>query len=343
MGKKIRVAVVGAGGISDIHADGWARSGLAEIVAVVDSRLGAAEAKARLWGAGTACASIPEALAAKPDLIDVCTPEHVHCSNGLEALSLGLPVFLEKSLASNLTDGRALRAAARSSGLWTGMNYNYHFFPVFTQLAKAVRSQEAGELRLLNVTAHSFCFHHVLEAVLWIAGRPKRVWARGVERDWPEGFDQRFQISPELLYIPGRRFTGILEYDNGLVVNLTASLLPDLDALPFHLLAVFESGRVFEATDLEWNNNMVGRLSWLPQKDEIASGLDPSEDRAKAVSFRRSLASAAAAFLEGRPPESSWEDGWNAMLVDHALWIAGTEGQTVQLSDVEFAMGGVAR
>ena len=331
--QKLKVAIVGAGGISDSHAAGWLQSGLAEITGVVDIRIQAAEAKAAQWGVGSAAyASLAELLAvARPDIVDICTPEHVHAGPALAAVSAGIPVFSEKILASSLSDGLQMVEAASQSGVWNGINYNYHFFPSLRLLKEAVDSQRDGSLRFLCVNTHSFCFHHLLEAVLWLSGMPEMVSAQGTQRDWPDGFREKFRIADDMIYIPGPAMTARLEFPSGLVCSLAASYQQGLDFLPFSVNAVFESGRVFGISGLNWSGDMVGYAGWLPDGPNLAAEKWSQPERDNGLSFRQSIGSAAEALLAGGPPESTWESGWHGMLVDHGLWKSGVSGQPVDI------------
>lgn len=334
--QKLNAAIIGAGGISDSHAAGWLQSGLAKITGVVDVRLDAAKTKAAQWGEGLgAYASIDELLAkGKPDVIDVCTPEHAHIEPALSALSADIPVFSEKILAGSLTDGLQMAKAAQQSGIWNGINYNYHFFPSLRLLKDVVHSQSEGSLKTLLVNTHSFCFHHLLEAVLWLAGMPETVAAHGTQRDWPESFHSKFRIADDLIYIPGPALTARLEYRSGLVCTMAASFHQGLDSLPFAVTAVFESGRVFGIRGLNWSDDMVGYAGWLPNGSNLAAGRWNQSDRGNGLSFRESIRSAAEALLQGRAPESTWESGWHVMLVDHALWRSGAAGRPVEMTSL---------
>ncbi len=332
MAQKIRIAIVGAGGISGVHASSWQESGLAEIAAVVDTSEGVRQARGQQWGV-PAFETITQATRAVPlDLADICTSEHVHYSTCMEALETGLPVFSEKIMAASLPEGLSMLRRANDLRRWTGIDYNYHAFPALELLHELVHTGNAGAVRVFNLNTHSFCFHHLLEAVLWIFGLPARVSAAGTERDWPQGFYQSFKISEDLIYIAGSAFSGRLEYDNGLVINLTASYHQSLNSLPFHYLAFFDNGQVLQASGLDWEHEMVGRVNWLPDKENLVCG---SGERGNAMSFKKSIGQVAQRFLRGEPAPSTWKDGWNVMVLDYCLLLAGRNAAPVDVSTVK--------
>lgn len=303
MGKKLKVAIVGGGGVSGSHYEAWAALDSAELVGVVDVVPATRERRSAEWGI-PAFETLEELVQhTDVDAIDICTPEHVHyelCKQGYE---LGLHVLSEKILAANLGDGQELAQLARTGKVLTAVNYNYHHFPVLRYLHDAVHGDGFGhgKVKTISLNTHSFCFHHLLQAVLWMMGTPESVTASGVERDWPAEFHRTFRIADDMIYIPGKAFTGQLYYADQTVVNITSSYVQSLDSLPFQYVAVFEDGAALEATGLDWGGDMTGRLSWLPSGDNLIPALYSGTDRGNGLSFRYSIQSVAESFLAGRP------------------------------------------
>ncbi len=104
MTEKLRVAVVGLG-IGIQHCAAWKQLGeLFELVAVCDVDEDRAKAVAQKLGverATTRFESLLEGQAA-PDLIDVCTPPHLHFEMSVAALEAGRHVVCEKPLVPSL-------------------------------------------------------------------------------------------------------------------------------------------------------------------------------------------------------------------------------------------------
>jgi hypothetical protein len=162
-------------------------------------------------------------------------------------------------------------------------------------------------------------------------GTPERVFASGVERDWTEMFYNSFKIANDLIYIPGKAFTGQLYYSDNTIVNITSSYVQSLSSLPFQYVAVFEDGASLEATRLDWGGDMTGRLLWLPNGENLVPSLYSGMDRSNGLSFKYSIKSVAESFLAGKSAESTWEDGYTVMAVDNALLEAGRSGKEVIL------------
>ena len=100
MSKRLKVAVIGTGGISRTHMPGWGASEHAEVVAAADPN----EAGLTAWGADFGIerlATDPAELFADPaiDVVDICTPNRSHAPLAIAALEAGKHVLCEKPLA----------------------------------------------------------------------------------------------------------------------------------------------------------------------------------------------------------------------------------------------------
>ena len=102
--EKVRVAIVGAGRIAEVHAEGYRRLGdKASLVAIAGAHAKRTSAKAHAWGVGKTYEGI-EAVFADPevDAVDLCLPHHLHLEAVLEACAAHKHVLLEKPIARTL-------------------------------------------------------------------------------------------------------------------------------------------------------------------------------------------------------------------------------------------------
>ena len=112
MHEKLRIGIVGAGGMTAYHIPGFRRAG-AEVVAVADPNPAAAAKCAKTWRIAKAYASLGEMLAAeKLDAVSVITPNRFHAPLVLEALKAGKHVFCEKPPALNAKEAASMAQAA---------------------------------------------------------------------------------------------------------------------------------------------------------------------------------------------------------------------------------------
>lgn len=113
---KIRIGIVGAGGMADYHIPGFRTAG-AEVAAIADPNAAAAERCAKKYGVAKTYSSCEEMLAQERlDAISVVTPNRFHAPIALAALKAGKHVFCEKPPALDAKEARAMEAAAKRHG-----------------------------------------------------------------------------------------------------------------------------------------------------------------------------------------------------------------------------------
>lgn len=134
-----RVALIGAGAIGCVHARHWNRLPGAEIVGALDPREEAARA------AGPAFSDWNTLLsAAKPDIVDVCTPTPLHREYVEKAAAAGKAIFVEKPMARTLADCDAMIAAVERAGVPAMSGHVLRFFPEYAAAKKLVDAGAVG-------------------------------------------------------------------------------------------------------------------------------------------------------------------------------------------------------
>ena len=114
MPQLLRAGVIGAGVFGGHHAHKFASLPGVELTAVLDPHAERAEALA-----GPLRATVSDDLDAfleSVDVVTVASPASTHARLALLALERGRHVYVEKPLADDVEDGRALVAAAKASG-----------------------------------------------------------------------------------------------------------------------------------------------------------------------------------------------------------------------------------
>ncbi|MGI5915623.1 MAG: Gfo/Idh/MocA family protein [Anaerolineae bacterium] len=116
----LRVGIMGCGTISGIYLQNSKLFDAFDIVAVADTRLNAAQARADEYG--VAKAYTPEQLLADPDveLVINLTPHHAHGPVALSILEAGKHVYNEKPLAVYREEAQKMFAAAEARNLLIG-------------------------------------------------------------------------------------------------------------------------------------------------------------------------------------------------------------------------------
>ncbi len=100
MSKKIRVAIVGAGGVAKgAHAPAYAQLENVTLVAVCDLIKEKADSLAAVYNAKPYYDVETMLREEKPDIVDICTKEHHHFEPAMQALEAGCHVFCEKAMS----------------------------------------------------------------------------------------------------------------------------------------------------------------------------------------------------------------------------------------------------
>ncbi len=155
--KTIRTALIGAGNIAAAHAEVLRKPGTVEIVAVIDPAPGRAEAFARRVGAANYGASVDELDELKIDLAHVLTPPATHVAIGTQLLEKGIGVLLEKPMAEEAAETKALIALAAQKKLPLGVNQNFTHHPALIKAKTMLEDREKGIGHLRHVS----CRYHM--------------------------------------------------------------------------------------------------------------------------------------------------------------------------------------
>lgn len=89
-----------------------------------------------------------EAVCNDPDIdvIDICTPNHLHRDMALAAIQAGKHVYCEKPLAVTAEDARLIRDAADEANAVTAMGFNYSCNPLISKARQMIASGSIGDV-----------------------------------------------------------------------------------------------------------------------------------------------------------------------------------------------------
>jgi predicted dehydrogenase len=211
---RMNVAVIGAGLLGARHARAYAESDRCRLVGVCDLDPARADAVASRHGARS-FASIEDLLRAGPRAVSVATPDHAHHDPVTACLDAGVHVLVEKPLAIDPAEARAMveRAAARGRVLM--VNYSQRWLPESRRIERLVASGALGEIAFIEshrwdaawvpqrmiagwanrTTPIHFMSSHDIDLILsWTGRRVRRVYAathRGAlpRADAVDGYD----------------------------------------------------------------------------------------------------------------------------------------------------------
>lgn len=142
------VLVHGAGWVSSQHIAAYQKNPATEIRAVCDRSLERAQARAKSAGlTNVAIYDDFEKALKHPgiDIVSICTPQHVHCQNVLAAAAAGKHMVIEKPVAINLTQLRAMQQAVKKAGVRTVVSFVLRWNPLFRTLKALLADGALGQ------------------------------------------------------------------------------------------------------------------------------------------------------------------------------------------------------
>ncbi|WP_189019704.1 Gfo/Idh/MocA family protein [Paenibacillus marchantiophytorum] len=114
---KLKIGVIGAGSISDMHFESYSKQADAQLVAVCDLNRTRAEEKAAKYGIAQIYTDYHELLAnPEIDAVSICTWNNTHAEISIAALRAGKNVLVEKPLCKTVEEANRIQEAVRESG-----------------------------------------------------------------------------------------------------------------------------------------------------------------------------------------------------------------------------------
>ncbi len=144
----IKVGLIGCGRIAQlVHLKVLARLPGAELVAFAESDPERRQEVRRHAPKATAFDSYQELLKMTDiKAVVICLPPALHAEAAIAAFEAGKHVYLEKPIATNLIDARAVVETCRSSDLVGIMGYNYRFHTLYQAAKQYIQSGQLGDL-----------------------------------------------------------------------------------------------------------------------------------------------------------------------------------------------------
>ncbi len=214
---KIRVGIIGTGGISRQHQKTYQKVGGFEIVAVCDIVKEKALRAAEEWGVPKkhAFTSYNKMLQMDEiDTISVCTYNQGHRRPAVAALKAGKHVFCEKPMAATLADATAMVREAKASGKILQIGLHSSFRPDLRFAKKLVDEGILGDIyyaetsgcRRRGIPGHTFIYQKTAGAgaivdigvynmhdALFVMGYPKPVRVSAITTDYLARQDPRWE------------------------------------------------------------------------------------------------------------------------------------------------------
>jgi predicted dehydrogenase len=197
----IRVGLIGAGVIADIHTGSFKNIDGAAVTKIFATSRDDREALARKRGVEAVDSADEIIHSGEIDVVLVATPTATHADYAVRALQAGKHVFCEKPMALSVLDADRMIRAAEESGRVLMIGLVLRWFHEFERLKKLIDARSIGDVRIIRTTrAAGFprgrddwyadydksgglavdMMNHDYDFLRWCFGDVQRVMARGL-------------------------------------------------------------------------------------------------------------------------------------------------------------------
>ena len=352
--KKLKAAIVGVGGISHYHINGYLKNENTELYAFCDINEEVLKAAGEEYGIKRLYTDEAKMLSELPeiDIVSVCTWNSAHAPCTIMALRAGKDVLCEKPMALNAKEAESMLDEAKKNGRKLMIGFVRRFgndaevmkdfidggYIGDIYYAKAVYlrrngnpggwfadSARSGGGPLIDLGVH------VIDLTRHLMGGPKPVSVYGATF---KKLGNRSGLKEKKDYIPAYRakedkcdvedfVTALVRYDNGAVLSLEASFSLNIKRDEGYVQLCGSKGGMKIDPELEIYNDTCGYLT------------DLSLNRSTALSFEglfeREIDYFIGAVLGKNEVGSIAEDGVTLMRIIDAIYESAREGREVLL------------
>src|SRR6266571_6584008 len=158
MSRRFDIAVIGCGGVSPLHFEGYAHHPeRVRIAAVCDLDRSRAEAAAQRWKIPAVFGSIEEMIAgASWEVAVVCTPTPVREAVVKALAAAGKPLLVEKPLADSYEEAHRIAAACHASGVKLAVDQNFRYHYPFNLARDLIAAGRLG--KIIGIVHHDLFF-----------------------------------------------------------------------------------------------------------------------------------------------------------------------------------------
>ncbi|MCC6143496.1 MAG: Gfo/Idh/MocA family oxidoreductase [Candidatus Hydrogenedentes bacterium] len=206
MADKLGVLIQGAGWVSTQHIQAFKANPHTEILAINSLTADEAQARAAEFDLDAACYADYAAALRHPgiDIVAICTPQHLHAQNTIDAANAGKHILIEKPAAMTREDGRAMLAAVQQAGVRTVVSFVLRWNPLFQQIKAMIAEGAIGRVYSVEADYQSYAGDwwggftvgrtvdmggsaflvagcHAVDALRWFAAQGEEEAARPVE------------------------------------------------------------------------------------------------------------------------------------------------------------------
>lgn len=149
---KIRIALIGAGGMGSDDVKSSLETGLSELVAVSDLYDGRLVHAKEAWGDHIVTTRDYREILARPDVdaVIIGTPDHWHQKISIDAMNAGKDVYCEKPMVQHIGDGHAVIDTQKKTGRILQVGSQRVSSIVYQKAQELFRRGAIGELNMIE-------------------------------------------------------------------------------------------------------------------------------------------------------------------------------------------------
>ncbi len=323
----LRIGIVGAGYIGNVHATILSQDERVRVASVYDISTERAAKLASATGANVAQSA--EGLFDQVDAVYITTPNTKHVELALAALSRDLHTFCEKPMATSLEEARRILNACQRAKSVFQVGHNRRFAPVYKQVRKLIADgtvkptsahikMNRGELQnptwvsSLAVTG-GFLYEttiHLFDMARWLFGEISNLYCVASSNCYAERDD----------------FTLALSFVNGMHATFASSAHASW-FFPFERIEIFGDHATIETQEMERISCVAGLHSEIVTQDFFQL------TKEKKWGYQEEDTLFVDAILEGKSPAVSALDGYKAVEIVDACYRSSEAKRAVQLEE----------
>ncbi|KAN0106098.1 NAD(P)-binding protein [Hyaloscypha variabilis] len=359
---KLNIAVIGGGLIGPRHAQTVLKNPYTSLIALVDPAPHAAQLAATLQISHYTSITSLLSSTHRPHAAIICTPNNTHVPLALELIAAGVPVLVEKPIATTIESGVRLIEAAKQKGVALLVGHHRRFNPYLLAAKKAVdegslgrviavqgmwclkkpdayfdgigewRRGESGGVVLINLIHEVDLLQYLLGKIVLVSAL-QTAKTRHFEAEEGAAILLQFQSGAVGTFILSDSVPSPWDFESGTGENPTIPhVKKEQGAGGFYRILGTDAS--LSVPDLKrWSNQ-----SWL----DVVKTEDLEVDREK-VPFELQLQHFYEVVKEGKEPNCTGEQALSAMVVCEAVKRSMASGRPVEVDGFEIKESGTSK